>query len=225
MASSLANLDSSDLQTIHGTVMNQLRPLLLSDVFDKELPRIGLTDYYQDPEGVLLLDNVQKDRYARRFWRFLIQTAADYSFESAGTEYFLLDDLDKLPRIGNLGELASRGRNASIASEPGFRPREASYSTPTVRTRRGRSGRTVRTRLRSIRAMTSEPSGQSMRWVKKRSARKAFLRTERSPQQRRPIGTRRRSPPARCSISIRVKCCSIRRRAGGSVSSQNRLCS
>jgi type IV secretory pathway TraG/TraD family ATPase VirD4 len=90
--------------------MNQLRPLLLSDVFDKELPRIGLTDYYQDPEGVLLLDNVQKDRYARGFWRFLIQTAADYSFESAGTEYFLLDELDKLPPIGNLGELASRGR-------------------------------------------------------------------------------------------------------------------
>lgn len=110
VASSLANLDSNDLQTIHGTVMNQLRPLLLSDVFDKELPRIGLTDYYHDPEGVLLLDNVQKDRYARGFWRFLIQTAADYSFESAGIEYFLLDEFDKLPRIGNLGELASRGR-------------------------------------------------------------------------------------------------------------------
>lgn len=112
VASPLRGLSESDITTIHSVVLNTIRPLLSSELFDEDLPRLSLRDYFQNPDGVIVLDNIQRDRFARGFWRFFLQSAIDFSFESATEQYFVIDELDKLPRIPNLTDLASAGRSA-----------------------------------------------------------------------------------------------------------------
>lgn len=109
----LMDMDDGDRQTVFDTMINQIRPLLYSEIFDSELPRISLREYFTDPgQTVMILDNVREDRYARGFWRFLLQSGIDLSFATGGTQQFLLDEFDKLPEIHNLDELASAGRSA-----------------------------------------------------------------------------------------------------------------
>jgi hypothetical protein len=112
VTSSLSSMSSSDLDTAHSNLMSTIEPLLLSEIFDESLPTVSLTTYFDNPRGYICLDNVRSDSYARPFWRFLIQTAIDLSMQHPQTQYFVLDEFDKLPRISNLDELASAGRSA-----------------------------------------------------------------------------------------------------------------
>jgi type IV secretory pathway TraG/TraD family ATPase VirD4 len=112
ITSSLESMSGQDLQTVHSTLMTELEPLLLSEIFDTSLPTISLTEYMSEPLGYVVLNNRRADTYARPFWRFLIQTAIDLSMEHPQRQYFILDEFDKMPRISNLDELASAGRSA-----------------------------------------------------------------------------------------------------------------
>lgn len=111
----IVDLEESDRQTVFTTLVNQIRPLLYSEIVESEIPRISLRTYFESPgDCTLVLDNVREDRYARGFWRFLLQSGIDVAFSTAGTQQFLLDEFDKLPRIDNLDELASAGRSAGV---------------------------------------------------------------------------------------------------------------
>jgi GTPase SAR1 family protein len=113
LESGLRELSHSDFGQVKSVLLNQMRPLFKTDMFDAELDRISLEDYFNNPSGaVIVLDNIRKDKHARPFWRLLIQTAIDVAFETPGRQRFILDEADKLPAIANLDELVSRGRSA-----------------------------------------------------------------------------------------------------------------
>jgi len=112
---SLRDLDVQARETVYSTLLNHLRPLLLSDIFDQELTRFSLQDYYQSSGGhAIVLDNVREDRYARGFWRFFLTRAIETAFATEGQQRFVLDEVDKLPAISNLDELVSAGRSANV---------------------------------------------------------------------------------------------------------------
>lgn len=111
---SLRSVSGKELSTVYTMLLNELRGLFQTDIFDTTLPRQSIESYFEDPEGrVLLLDNVREDRHARQFWRLCIETAIDLSFETSGRQQFVLDEVDKLPAIANLTELLSRGRSSN----------------------------------------------------------------------------------------------------------------
>lgn len=112
VTSSLSSMSESDLGTAYSNLMSEIQPLLLSEIFDEDLPTISLTEYYDEPLGYIILDNIREDSYARPFWRFLLQTAINKSMSHGQRQYFVLDEFDKLPPISNLDELVSAGRSA-----------------------------------------------------------------------------------------------------------------
>lgn len=115
VAAPITSLDESERRTVYTTLLNQIRPLLRSDIFDSTKYRMSLREYLNDPgREVLVLDNIREDRYARGFWRFFLQSAIDMGFSVDGDQQFLLDEFDKLPEIDNLDELASAGRSAGL---------------------------------------------------------------------------------------------------------------
>lgn len=121
LASSVQSMDDSDRETAFSSLLNDMRPLLMSDVVDETLPAISLREFFQagrvDVDGqpsTLVLDNIRKDRFARPFWRFLLQSAIDISFETEDRQRFVLDEVDKLPEISNLGDMASGGRSPGV---------------------------------------------------------------------------------------------------------------
>lgn len=107
-------MDDGDMTTMFSRLSNRLRPLLTTDIFDTSLPAVSFVEEFEraDDDAVLLLDSRRKDKAARGFWRYLIQTAITLSYQVDTQQRFLLDEVDKLPEIGNLGELASAGRSA-----------------------------------------------------------------------------------------------------------------
>lgn len=107
----LREMSEDDRATAYSALLNTIRPILMSDLFDDDLEPISLEDYFAHPTGVVILDNIRKDRFALGFWRFFIESAIDISMESAGQQFFILDEFDKLPPIGNLVELVSAGRS------------------------------------------------------------------------------------------------------------------
>jgi len=112
VTSSLSSMSESDLGTAYSNLMSEIQPLLLSEIFDEDLPTISLTEYFDEPLGYIILDNIREDTYARPFWRFLIQTAISKSMSHDHRQYFVIDEFDKLPPISNLDELVSAGRSA-----------------------------------------------------------------------------------------------------------------
>ena len=88
-----------------------LLPLLETDLFDADLPRVSFRETFKNAgdNRVLVLDSIRSDTAARGYWRFLIETAIDLSYEVDTEQRFLLDEVDKLPKINNIGELASAG--------------------------------------------------------------------------------------------------------------------
>ncbi len=111
----LRDLGDEERTAVHSTMLNQIRPLLLSDIVDEDLPRVSLRKYLAEPEGrILVCDNIRRDRHASPFWRLFLQSAIDLSYGVDGKQQFLLDEFDKLPRIENLPGLASAGRSAGV---------------------------------------------------------------------------------------------------------------
>jgi hypothetical protein len=110
--SSLAHLDTDARGTVYSTLLNRLRPLLATEIFDEDLPRISFTDFFESSGNqVLVLDNIREDTVARGFWRFFIESAIDRAFSAEAEQRFILDEVDKLPAIANLDDLASAGRS------------------------------------------------------------------------------------------------------------------
>ena len=83
-------------------------------MFNTDLNRISLTDCFAADGRAIVLDNVRMDRYARGFWRFFLESAIDQAFSTEGRQQFVLDEVDKLPEIGNVNELSSAGRSAGV---------------------------------------------------------------------------------------------------------------
>ncbi len=111
----LRDLGDEERTAVHSTMLNQIRPLLLSDIVDEDLPRVSLRKYLAEPEGrILVCDNIRRDRHASPFWRLFLQSAIDLSYGIDGRQQFLLDEFDKLPQIENLPGLASAGRSAGV---------------------------------------------------------------------------------------------------------------
>lgn len=109
-------LDGDEESATYSTLLNQIQPLLLSDLYDESLPRLSLRDFQTAPgDRALVLDHIGKDRFARGFWRFFIESTIDIAFAAQERQRFLLDEFDKLPRIANLPRLVSAGRSAEVA--------------------------------------------------------------------------------------------------------------
>jgi len=110
---SLKRKDKSDLNTIYENVNAVMSPLATSDICDPSLPAVELGEFCERPDGrAVVLDNVTSDTYASGFWRMLTTSAIDIALETPGRQQFWLDEVDKLPRIDNLGKLASAGRKS-----------------------------------------------------------------------------------------------------------------
>jgi hypothetical protein len=115
VAASLHGLDRDDRDTIYRNLVRRIRPILLSDLCDEELPRISLRDYFSgSTDQAIVLDNVKKDTYAAGFWRFFCESAIEIAREVEGRQQFVLDEVDKLPAIRNLKDLTSAGRSAGV---------------------------------------------------------------------------------------------------------------
>lgn len=109
-----ASLSGSDLDPVQSTLLNDLSEVLYSEIFDSGLPRLSLRDMYADPDGrSIVLNNWLGDDFADPFFRFVVESAIDLSFETATYQYFLLDEVDKLPYLKNLHNLSSAGRSAN----------------------------------------------------------------------------------------------------------------
>lgn len=108
----LVKNDLDALNTAYTTLLNSLRPLLQSELFNEELPPISLREYFKHPSNrVLVLNNIMSDRFATGFWRFLLEVAIEITLEEQNEQKFLLDEFDKLPRIESLTQLVSAGRS------------------------------------------------------------------------------------------------------------------
>ena len=109
-----ASLGGSDLDPVQSTLLNDLSEVLYSEIFDPDLPRFSLRDIYSDPANrAIVLNNWMGDDFADPFFRFVVESAIDLSFETSTYQYFLLDEVDKLPYLKNLHNLASAGRSAN----------------------------------------------------------------------------------------------------------------
>jgi hypothetical protein len=110
--SGLDGMSGKDLGTAHSNLMNEISPLLLSELFDNDLPQFSLRGYFDGKQqDNVVLDNIRQDKFARPYWRFFLQTAIDLSMDSDSRQRFLLDEVDKIPKVDNLDELASAGRS------------------------------------------------------------------------------------------------------------------
>jgi hypothetical protein len=110
---SLKRADKSDLDVFYGNVTAVMAPLASSDICDRSLPAVGLGEFCENPAGrAVVLDNITSDTFAEGFWRVLTMSAIDIAYETPGRQQFWLDEADKLPRIDNLGKLASAGRKS-----------------------------------------------------------------------------------------------------------------
>ena len=110
---SLKRVDNSDLDVIYSNVNAVMSSLAASDICDPSLPKVELGKFCEQPDGrAVVLDNVTSDSYADGFWRVLMSSAIDVAYETRGRQQFWLDEVDKLPRIGNLRKLASAGRKS-----------------------------------------------------------------------------------------------------------------
>jgi hypothetical protein len=110
---SLKRADKSDLDVFYGNVTAVMAPLASSDICDRSLPAVGLGEFCENPQGrAVVLDNITSDTFADGFWRVLTTSAIDIAYETPGRQQFWLDEADKLPRIDNLGKLASAGRKS-----------------------------------------------------------------------------------------------------------------
>lgn len=107
----LLDMDDESRSTALNRAYQVLLPLLETDLFNADLPSVSFREVFKEAKDdrVLVLDSIRKDRAARGFWRFLIETAIDLSYEIDTEQRFMLDEFDKLPEIRNLGELASAG--------------------------------------------------------------------------------------------------------------------
>jgi len=115
LEAALQQLDQGKLPTVYTALLNDLRPLLESDIFNEDLPAFSLQEYFEQPDGaVIVLDNIRSDKFARPFWRLFVQTAGEIAFKIEGPQQFILDEVDKLPKINNLPELVSAGRSADV---------------------------------------------------------------------------------------------------------------
>jgi len=108
-----ATLKGADLDPIYQILMGNLQNLLLSDLFNDSLPKWSITDYFANPDGYVVIDNQRSNEWANPFWRFLLSVAIQKSMERRKKQYFVLDEVDKLPALDDLDKLASAGRSAN----------------------------------------------------------------------------------------------------------------
>lgn len=108
-----ATLKGADLDPVYQILMGNMQNLLLSDLFDDSLPTFSITDYYENPTDYVVIDNKRSNDWANPFWRFFLSVAIRKSMERPAKQYFVLDEVDKLPRIDDLDKLASAGRSAN----------------------------------------------------------------------------------------------------------------
>lgn len=110
---SLKRKDTDALDTIYENVNAVMSSLATSDICDPSLPAVELSEFCRQPDGrAVVLDNITSDTYASGFWRMLMTSAINIALETPGRQQFWLDEVDKLPRIENLGKLASAGRKS-----------------------------------------------------------------------------------------------------------------
>lgn len=111
---SLDTLDDTGRSSAFNTMMNRFQSLLESDVFNADLDRVSFEECFAADGRAIVLDNVRADSYARGFWRFFLESAIDQAFSREGRQQFAIDEVDKLPRIANVDELASAGQSAGV---------------------------------------------------------------------------------------------------------------
>ena len=111
LRTSLETLDDSGRSSAFNTMTNRFQSLLESDVFNADLDRVSFEECFTADGRAIVLDNVREDDYARGFWRFFLESAISHAFSTEGRQQFVIDEVDKLPRIDNVDELASAGQS------------------------------------------------------------------------------------------------------------------
>jgi hypothetical protein len=111
---SLQNQDDEFLGKVSGRVNNRISNILLCDICDASIPEMSLREFFAGSGAdALTLENRTDEGYASKFWSFLISESVDITMNSAGKNQILVDEVDKLPKIRNFGDLASAGRSAN----------------------------------------------------------------------------------------------------------------
>lgn len=108
-----ATLKNTDIDSVYSILMGNMQNLLLSDLFDETLPTWSISEYFENPRGYVVIDNQRSNEWADPFWRFLLSVAIRKSMERRQKQYFVLDEVDKLPALDDLDKLASAGRSAN----------------------------------------------------------------------------------------------------------------
>ncbi|WP_158589420.1 type IV secretory system conjugative DNA transfer family protein [Halococcus sp. IIIV-5B] len=115
VAAPLEGLDDSERNTVYTNLLNRIRPLLMSEIFDDDLPRISLTEYFQDcGDRVIVLDNLSGDDFAAGFWRFFLERSFEIARDAEGRQQFVLDEVPTLPKIRNLKNMVSEARSEGV---------------------------------------------------------------------------------------------------------------
>jgi hypothetical protein len=110
----LNGMDEEDLQIVHTNLLNRIRPMLQTDFFDEDLPRISISDYVQDPAGrVIVIDHIGRDSFADGLFKFFFEQAIEFEMEQPEQSYFILDEFDELPYLSNLKRLITEGRSTN----------------------------------------------------------------------------------------------------------------
>lgn len=111
---SLRNQDDEFLGKVSGRVNNRISNILLCDICDPSILEMSLREFFAGSGAdALTLENRTDEGYASKFWSFLISQSIDITMNSAGKNQILVDEVDKLPKISNFGDLASAGRSAN----------------------------------------------------------------------------------------------------------------
>lgn len=115
VAATLSDLGDDERRTVYTNLLNRVRPILMSDVFEPDLPRLSLSGYFEGGDDrVVVLDNVTEDDYAAGFWRFFLESSIETARRTEGRQQFVIDEVPALPKIKNLKDLASAGRSEGV---------------------------------------------------------------------------------------------------------------
>ncbi|WP_226023660.1 type IV secretory system conjugative DNA transfer family protein [Halomicrobium salinisoli] len=96
--------------TVYSTLHEHVRDVFVGDF--AEYGQFSIRDYLADPEDVLVVDSSSGDlETCGPMFRLLLDWAIKRAMTSSTEANFILDEIDRLPRLHQLPELAARGRS------------------------------------------------------------------------------------------------------------------
>lgn len=96
--------------TVYSTVHEHVRDVFVGDFADHG--EFSIREYLDDPQGVLAVDSSNGDlETSGPMFRLLLDWSIKRAMASSTDANFVLDEIDRLPQLHQLPELAARGRS------------------------------------------------------------------------------------------------------------------